>query len=277
VLVAAGLAPGCGRPTDEAWLQFLGFHASGATSMLVQITGDLSDGLPCAADADLQNSSAILGKATGTGIHVTGAHIDYQLPGFSAPSTDIPVNLWLAAPAGGAPTTGTVTAFPVVSAALKQWIIANGASAAAANLTAHVTFSGVTDEGVALESGGGIAIALTASGTPTPTASTTVFVRKSRDAVKSSSTSGQFVVVRSGSVAANLIVTYSDGGGTATSGTDYSPLPGTLTIPAGLGTATIDVIPIAAGASGRTVRVTLVGSSSYTIIEPSTDILNIGP
>ena len=54
---------------------------------------------------------------------------------------------------------------------------------------------------------------------------------------------GQFTVTRTGSTASGLAVDYTVAG-TATSGSDYQALPGTLTIPAGALTATIGVTPL---------------------------------
>jgi len=55
---------------------------------------------------------------------------------------------------------------------------------------------------------------------------------------------GSFTVTRTGPTAAGLQVKYATGG-TATNGTDYQSLPGTVTIPAGESSATIAVTPTA--------------------------------
>ena len=54
---------------------------------------------------------------------------------------------------------------------------------------------------------------------------------------------GTFTVTRTGSTAADLVVHYTVGG-TATNGTDYTLLTGTVTILAGANTATITVTPV---------------------------------
>jgi serine/threonine-protein kinase len=81
---------------------------------------------------------------------------------------------------------------------------------------------------------------------------------------------GQFTVTRTGSVAASLTVNYSVAG-TAVSGTDYTALPGSVTIPAGASSATIAVIahlnPLAT--SNQTVQLTLSGPMAGVVIDPT--------
>lgn len=71
---------------------------------------------------------------------------------------------------------------------------------------------------------------------------------------------------RTGSVAADLIVSYTVGG-TAVSGTDYTALPGSVTIPAGSATATVSIAPINDNVSEplKTVVVTLAGTAAYLV------------
>jgi hypothetical protein len=71
-----------------------------------------------------------------------------------------------------------------------------------------------------------------------------------------------FTVFRWGSTDSNLDVAYSIGG-TATNGTDYSILPGTVTIPAGASSALITLVPIDNGpAPAKTVILTLAASTN---------------
>src|SRR4029453_3410186 len=76
--------------------------------------------------------------------------------------------------------------------------------------------------------------------------------------------SGEFTVTRSGDTASALTVSYAVTG-TATSGNDYTPLPGTVTIPAGSATAIIPVNPVndTAVESDETVIVTLSTTPAY--------------
>lgn len=73
-------------------------------------------------------------------------------------------------------------------------------------------------------------------------------------------TSATFTVTRSGSTAAPATITYNVGG-TATNGTDFTTLSGSVTIPAGQTSATITVTPIddAAIEGNESVVITLTG------------------
>ena len=79
-------------------------------------------------------------------------------------------------------------------------------------------------------------------------------------------TTGRFVVRRTGSTSAPLTVGYAVAG-TATPGSDYLALPGTVTIPAGASTRSIWVTPLddQATEGDETVRVTLSQGSAYTL------------
>jgi hypothetical protein len=87
---------------------------------------------------------------------------------------------------------------------------------------------------------------------------------------------GVFTVTRTGSTAAPLDVTYLISG-TATSGVDFTPLPGTVTIPACSPSVTITVAvlddPIVE--VSETVVLTLA-VGSYTIMIPSAATVTIG-
>jgi len=83
-------------------------------------------------------------------------------------------------------------------------------------------------------------------------------------------TNGQFTVTRSGSTASALTVFYVTGG-SATAGSDYSALSGSVTIPAGSSSATIPltVIDDFIVEPSETVDVTLsVGPGTYTVVLP---------
>jgi len=167
LLAIAVLAPGCGRPPDETWLRFLGFREKGTTKTLALLEGKLLDGTSSVADAAFRNDSLLAGAAgSGTGILIYRARIDYGLLGFAPPAADLPLHLYIPAPVAATATaaasggTETLSAFPLASTSLKYWIIATDAAAPVVELTAFVTFFGVTDEGRELQTTGGIAIAL---------------------------------------------------------------------------------------------------------------------
>jgi len=74
---------------------------------------------------------------------------------------------------------------------------------------------------------------------------------------------GSFVVSRTDTVG-DLVVPYTVSG-TATAGTDYVSLPGSVTIPAGLRSATVSIVPLDDGVSEGPESVTLQITSSATI------------
>ena len=81
---------------------------------------------------------------------------------------------------------------------------------------------------------------------------------------------GQFKVTRTGATTASLAVTYSVTG-TAVSGTDFTALSGTVTIPAGAGFATIAVHPLTdtRATANLTVQATLTGPVSGVVLDPT--------
>jgi hypothetical protein len=87
---------------------------------------------------------------------------------------------------------------------------------------------------------------------------------------------GTFTIMRSGSTAAPLVIQYSTGG-TATSGSDYSPLPGLVTIPAGQASAAISLVPIddTAVEGSETVIVTLSTDPAYTLGATTSAVVTI--
>lgn len=75
-----------------------------------------------------------------------------------------------------------------------------------------------------------------------------------------------FVITRSGALSTPLTVDYAMGG-TAQHGTDYQPMAGTVTIPAGLAHAALTVTPVddAIGELSQTVTVNLRSAARYTL------------
>ena len=87
---------------------------------------------------------------------------------------------------------------------------------------------------------------------------------------------GVFTVTRTGSTAAALTVSYTVGG-TATAGSDYTALSGSVTIAAGAASATIAVTPQndTAVEVDETVVATLSASAAYTVGTPSSGTVTI--
>jgi hypothetical protein len=84
-------------------------------------------------------------------------------------------------------------------------------------------------------------------------------------------TRGRFLITRVGRAAAALTVSYRVDG-TATPGSDYVALPGTVTIPAGAFAALVPVIPLqdTVPEAPETVTLTLAPSASYAVGFPAT-------
>ncbi len=87
---------------------------------------------------------------------------------------------------------------------------------------------------------------------------------------------GVFTVSRTGSTSSALTVYYSLSG-TATPGTDYAPLSGSVTIDAGSNNASIDIVPYpdVMNEGNESVTLTLSPNAAYLIDQPSADTLTI--
>ena len=109
----------------------------------------------------------------------------------------------------------------------------------------------------------------------TTTAAADVSVTSGGNAAEPS-TSGSFIISRTGSTAADLAVNYTLTG-TATNGTDYTTLSGTATILAGQTSVTVSVTPIDdfSYEGNETVIVTLSANAAYTVVTPSSVTLTL--
>jgi len=88
--------------------------------------------------------------------------------------------------------------------------------------------------------------------------------------------SGTFTFSRTGSTASALTVSFSVGG-TATAGSDYTPLGTSVTIPAGSATATkpVDVLDDVAFEGNETVVLTVSAGAGYTVGSPSSATITV--
>jgi subtilisin family serine protease len=96
-------------------------------------------------------------------------------------------------------------------------------------------------------------------------------------ATEQGTTTGSFTVSRTGSTAAALTVNYSVSG-TATAGSDYQALAGSVVIPSGQSSATITVTPIddaVAGEPDETVIGTVSPNAAYAVGAPSSATVTI--
>lgn len=104
----------------------------------------------------------------------------------------------------------------------------------------------------------------------------TVTVRAADATASESGDAGVLTFTRTGSTASALVVTYQVSG-TATSGADYTPLSGSVTIPAGQSSATASVRAVndSEVEATETVEVTLLPSGGYIVGTPGNAIVTI--
>jgi N-acetylneuraminic acid mutarotase len=104
------------------------------------------------------------------------------------------------------------------------------------------------------------------SSASTPTTPTLSIAATDNSAAESGTNTGKFTITRSGSTSASLLVNYAIGG-SATNGTDYSTIGGSITIPAGAASAAITVTPKddASVEGNETVVLTLSPKSGYAL------------
>lgn len=89
---------------------------------------------------------------------------------------------------------------------------------------------------------------------------------------------GAFTVTRAGQL--EPVTVHLNAGGTAIPGTDYDPLPVSVTFPFGVNTATVQVTPKAASAinpTSRTVLLNLTPAAGYQVVAPGSATVNISP
>jgi hypothetical protein len=105
-------------------------------------------------------------------------------------------------------------------------------------------------------------------GVPVPLPAVTIAATQP-NAVVFGPVAGQFTVTRTGATTNSLTVKYATSG-SAVSGTDYTALSGSVTIPAGASSATISFTPLEdSGVSSPTVTITLSADNPYTIGSPA--------
>ncbi len=109
------------------------------------------------------------------------------------------------------------------------------------------------------------------------TANTVTIVASDPYATRLGGDTGAFTITRSGKL--NSITVNYTVGGSALSGTDYIALSGSIALPFGVNSATVIVTPNANAAPlsvARTITVTLVANSSYTVGSPASATVTLG-
>jgi Calx-beta domain/Domain of unknown function DUF11 len=183
---------------------------------------------------------------TMTAVRPTAVTLSYSVAGTATSGVDFTALSGTVTIAAGA-TTATIS-IPVIDD-----LIVEG------NETVVVTLTAVTSGAASL----GAAANLVASNTITDNDTATVTIANTTNGNEAGAVAGVMTVTQTKVSATNTVIAYTVSG-TATSGADYTALSGTVTIPAGSTTATID-IPVNDDAiveGGETVIVTLTSITS---------------
>lgn len=150
-------------------------------------------------------------------------------------------------------TSGSVT-FTVVDDALAEGT--ETAVLAISNPSTGIALGGTTTQNIAI------------TDNDAPAVTTVTITATDANAAESSTTvnTGSFTLTRTGDITAALTVTYTVGG-TATNGSDYNRLTGSVVIPAGQASAMIAVTPVndAITEGNETIILTLVDGASYDL------------
>jgi hypothetical protein len=179
----------------------------------------------------------------------------------------------------GKPNANAATIATVPGDATQAVIFGYDSGAAMPGLTAPARrvgfFLGDTTASTLTSDGWKLFDAAVAWATNTVVAPTVTVAATDSDAGEPSNP-GVFTITRTGSTTSALAVSYTVGG-TATSGSDYTALGTSVTIPAGAASATVTVTPIddTVSEGSETVTLTLASNSAYTIGSPSTATVTI--
>ena len=236
--------------------------AAAAGSATVTIVSD--DVLPTVSIAATTGAATETGPSAGmftvtrTGSTAATLSVLFSVGGTATPGADY-LNLpgSVAIPAGSA--TATITVTPVNDTAVEgdETVVVTLSPSAAYTVGApgSATVTIASDDGAAAT----VSIAAT-TGTAT----------------EAGPGAGVFTVTRTGNTAGALTVSYTVGG-TATAGSDYMALSGSVTLAAGAATATITVTPIndTPVEGDETVVVTLAAGAGYTVGTPASGTVTI--
>lgn len=193
LLAVAVLALGCRRPTDDAWLRVVhvetpdGAVVSAITSYLLTTTTTTTTtgtGIDAETETTIKTSingpdlvtvvfsnrsTVVPGSDPGGGVTVDQVRITYNLPGYAPPAVTLPVTLYV--PASADATTVTSLQLPLVSSALKAWLVAHLPSAArdrGVEASARLAFHAWVDGGGEIATQAGIGITFVTEKPTTP-------------------------------------------------------------------------------------------------------------
>ncbi len=194
---------------------------------------------------------------TRTGSTAAALTVNYSVAGTATSGSDYTsLGTSISIPAGSASATRTVT--PIDDSTVES------AETVILTLSANAAYT------VGSPSAGTVTIADNDIVLPTVTVSAT------DNAAAEPAATGTFTFTRTGSTAAALTVNYSVAG-TATSGSDYTSLGTSISIPAGSASATRTVTPIddSTVESAETVILTLSANAAYTVGSPSAETVTL--
>ena len=232
---------------------------SPSTAVLTITDNDLPTVTISATDATATEAGPTTGTFTvsRTGSTAAALTVNYTVSGTATSGSDyVALTASVTIPSGSATATITVTPMDDSLVESDETVIVTLAANAAYTVgtPSNATVTITSDDGV-----------------PTVTISPS-----DATATEAGTTTGTFTVSRTGSTAAALTVNYTVSG-TATSGSDYTALTGSVTIPSGSATATITVTPVddSLVESDETVIVTLTANAAYTVGAPSSATVTI--
>jgi parallel beta-helix repeat protein len=194
-----------------------------------------------------------------TGATTAGLTVRYSLGGTAVNGTDYAsLSGTLTIPAGAASATVTVTPIDDTAVEGNETVILTVSADAA------YTVGSPNSTTVTIADNDQVAV-------PTVTVTAT-----DANASETGPDAGTFTMSRTGDTTAGLTVRYSLGG-TATNGTDYASLSGSVTIPAGAASATVAVTPIddTTVEGNETVILTLSADAAYTVGSPNNATVTI--
>jgi len=222
---------------------------------------------PTVTVAATDSAAAEAGADTGaftisrTGSTASALTVNYTLGGTAVNGTDYQ-SLSGSATIPASVSSATVVVTPIDDAGLE------GAETVALTVSADTAYT--------VGSPGNAAVTIADNDQPPPPETAVSVIVTDDAAAEAGNDTGTFTISRTGGNASALTVNYSLSG-TASSGTDYETLPGTVTIPEGSPSATVTVIPVddTAVEENEAVVLTLTPDARYEIGSPNSATVTI--
>ncbi len=171
LLGAAFFLAACSAPADETWFRITGFQGSGAdgaTTNIASLESEIRTNETDHVDVLLENFTTLVSvtDSVGVGIFVYHATVEYRLHGFSLPTYQYAVSLYLPPPGslgGDGAGSGVLKDFPLVPVVFKRWLLnpqhfPTQIAHSPFQVSSHITLLARTDEGRELETTGDLTI-----------------------------------------------------------------------------------------------------------------------